>query len=163
MVFIFSFCRFAVRGSFEEQQQLLFSLFDDDGDGILNQVEVELMLEALAWHHIHRNNKFAHQQNTPLCRTPYSSCNTGRRRSSSITGPHDKGDYLLDYGLQKIGYDAPRYDLAELSRNILKSAEEKSKQQIDNDGYGYEGSSSEFVRNNGLTLPGFISWTTEDR
>ncbi len=124
------------------------------------------MLEALAWHHIHRDGNFSHPQNTPPpCRTPYSSCSTGRRRSSSISGPHkhDKGDHLLDYGLQKIGYDAPRYDLAELSRNILKSAEEKSKQQIDNDGHGHEGSSSEFVRNNGLTLSGFVSWTKEDR
>ncbi len=125
------------------------------------------MLESLAWHHIHRDGNFPNQQHTPLSvlRTPtsYPSCSsTGRRRSVSITRLY-KGDHLLDYGLVKIGYHAPEYDLAELARNILKSAKEKSKQPIIDHEGGSSSSSSEFFRNNGLTLRGFVLWLQEHR
>ncbi len=166
--FPLSFCQFAVRGSVEKQQQLLFNLFDDDRDGILNQVEVELMLATLAWHHIHRDGKFS-QLTAPYRTRSHSCCSTGRgsngrRRALSTPGSHkhDKGDQLLVYGLRKMGYEAIPYDLAELAQNILYSAAEESKRIGDDDDDDCHGP-EELVTSDGLTLSGFVLWTKENR
>ncbi len=165
-LFSLSFCQFAVRGSIEGQQQLLFNLFDDDRDGILNQPEVELMLAALAWHHIHRDGKFS-QLIAPYRTRSHSVCSAGRssngrKRAFSIPGSHkyDKGDHLLVYGLCKMGYEATHYDLAQLAQTILNSAVEKSNSISDDDDFN---SPEEFVTCDGLTLPGFVLWMTENR
>ncbi len=114
------------------------------------------MLQALAWHHIHRDGKFS-QQTIPNRPRKNSCCSSSRRHSSSISShhKHDKGDHLLVYGLHKMGYNFPPYDIAELARSIIISAAKESKRMDDDYSDIYDPDLD------GLTLPEFVSWSKE--
>jgi ubiquitin C-terminal hydrolase/Ca2+-binding EF-hand superfamily protein len=165
-----TFCRLVVRGNLDEQASLLFNLFDDDKDGLLSLGELELVLEALSWQHMHRDGKLPprHHHHSSGAASGHQRERSGsfRERSSSVHSL-SYNDSQLEYGMTKLGYDMTPGDLSQAATEILERMGRRGS------GASMSGSGGaqhlpgaqppKFATQGGLTFAGFAAWVGEHK